>query len=175
MPVCRRKLRAVTVRERCPGTLLRSRDRERADAGITPLCASLALAQPPNPSNSFVRPSRRSAEATTPPPSPSTRSWSSSRPDVVEVRANLGAVLAHQGHFDEAIEQYNAASGIRSPDNLGIRFNLALAYYKKSDWAKAAEQLEILHGQQPNDPKTADAPGRKLHCACSRDKRRSRC
>jgi tetratricopeptide (TPR) repeat protein len=40
------------------------------------------------------------------------------RPEVVEVRANLGAALAHAGRYDEAIEQYQVALA-KLPDNAG--------------------------------------------------------
>src|ERR1039457_3142883 len=50
------------------------------------------------------------------------------RPEVVEVRANLGAALAHAGRYDEAIEQYRTALS-KQPDNSALRLNLALAYY----------------------------------------------
>ncbi|MGA7415732.1 MAG: tetratricopeptide repeat protein [Bryobacteraceae bacterium] len=126
--------------------------------GLLLLCASLALAQTPNPEQLFreaVEAQRRGDDATA---ITKYKELVKTRPDVVEVRANLGAALAHQGRFDEAIEQYSAAL-VRSPENIGIRFNLALAYYKKSDWAKAAEQLELLHAKQPGDPKTATLLG----------------
>lgn len=76
------------------------------------------------------------------------------RPDVVEVRANLGAALAHLGRFDEAIEQYRAAL-VRLPTNTGLRLNLALAYYKKADMAGAARELKPLHEADPGDVRIA--------------------
>jgi Flp pilus assembly protein TadD len=72
------------------------------------------------------------------------------RPDVVEVRANLGAALAHLGRFDEAIVQYRAAIAAL-PNNTGLRLNLALAYYKKGDLAGAARELKPLHDADPAD------------------------
>src|SRR5450755_2368076 len=54
------------------------------------------------------------------------------RPEVVEVRANLGAALAHAGRYDEAVDQYRAALA-KAPENKSLRVNLALAYYKKGD------------------------------------------
>ena len=64
------------------------------------------------------------------------------RPDVPEVRANLGAVFAKAGHFDEAIEQYKAA--LAKIDNPALRMNLALAYYKKGSLSDATKLLEPL-------------------------------
>jgi Flp pilus assembly protein TadD len=72
------------------------------------------------------------------------------RPDVVEVRANLGAALARQGRLDEAIEQYRAALA-RAGTNSGLRLNLALAYYKKNAFKEAIKELEVLHSAEPAD------------------------
>jgi tetratricopeptide (TPR) repeat protein len=74
------------------------------------------------------------------------------QPEVVEVRANLGAALSHAGRYDEAIEQYRVALA-KAPDNKGLRLNLALAYYKKGDLPQAVEKLESLH--QPDDVRIA--------------------
>ena len=126
--------------------------------GFLLLCACLAPAQAPTPDQLFreaVEAQRRGDDATA---ITKYKELIKARPDVVEVRANLGAALAHQGRFDEAIEQYNAALA-RSPENIGVRFNLALAYYKKPDWTKATEQLEILHAKQPGDAKIATLLG----------------
>jgi len=76
-----------------------------------------------------------------------------SYPDSVEVRANLGAALANLKRYDEAIAQYRAA--LAKKDNAGLRLNLALAYYKKSSWADAAQQLNTLHTAQPDDLRVA--------------------
>src|SRR5277367_1177164 len=103
--------------------------------GFLLLCVGLGMAQTPAPEQLFreaVEAQRRGDDATA---IAKYKELIKARPDVVEVRANLGAALAHQGRFDEAIEQY-AAALVRSPENTGIRFNLALAYYKKSDWTK---------------------------------------
>jgi Flp pilus assembly protein TadD len=72
------------------------------------------------------------------------------RPDVVEVRANLGAALSRQGRFDEAIVQYRAALA-RDGANPALRMNLALAYYKKEAFADAVKELKPL----PNEPRVA--------------------
>jgi tetratricopeptide (TPR) repeat protein len=76
------------------------------------------------------------------------------RPDVVEVRANLGASLARAGRFDEAIEQYRVALA-RSGNNPVLRLNLALAYYKKNDWTAATPHLKILHEAEPANARVA--------------------
>jgi tetratricopeptide (TPR) repeat protein len=80
------------------------------------------------------------------------------RPEVVEVRANLGAALAHAGRYDEAIEQYQVALA-KLPDNAGLRLNLALAYYKKGDIPHAAEKLDPLHQADPADVRIATLLG----------------
>ena len=76
------------------------------------------------------------------------------RPEVVEVRANLGAALAHAGRYDEAIDQYRAALA-KLPDNTALRLNLALAYYKKGDLKQAAEIFDVLHQADPRDVRVA--------------------
>ncbi len=80
------------------------------------------------------------------------------RPEVVEVRANLGAALAHAGRYDEAIEQYERALS-KLPENRGLRLNLALAYYKKGDLARAAEGLEVLRQTNQTDVQVATLLG----------------
>src|ERR1700744_3520817 len=74
------------------------------------------------------------------------------KPDMVEVRVNLGAALADSGRFDDAIAQYRLALP-RLPDKNPIRLNLGLAYYKKGDLASAAHEFEELHTVQPEDAK----------------------
>ncbi len=80
------------------------------------------------------------------------------RPDVPEVRANLGAALAHAGLYDDAIEQYRAALD-KVPDNKALRLNLALAYYKKGDLAQAAEKFDALRQADPSDVRVATLLG----------------
>lgn len=69
------------------------------------------------------------------------------RPDVLEVRTNLGAALARAGRLDEAIEQYRAV--LARQDNPGLRLNLALAYYKKDALPDAIRELTILRRADP--------------------------
>jgi tetratricopeptide (TPR) repeat protein len=80
------------------------------------------------------------------------------RPDAAQVRANLGAALAHAGQYEEAIEQYRAALA-KLPDNRPLRLNLALAYYKKGDLARAAELLDSLRQAEPGDVQVATLLG----------------
>jgi tetratricopeptide (TPR) repeat protein len=80
------------------------------------------------------------------------------RPDIMEVRANLGAALARAGRLDEAVEQYRAALA-KSPQNSSLRLNLALAYYKKKNYAEAAAELEPLRTLAPNDARVATLLG----------------
>jgi tetratricopeptide (TPR) repeat protein len=79
-------------------------------------------------------------------------------PNVPQVRANLGAALAHAGRYGEAIEQYRAVLEQDSA-NAQVRLNLALAYYKKGDFTGAAAQLTTLHGESPGDTRVATLLG----------------
>ena len=81
-----------------------------------------------------------------------------SHPDVPEVRANLGAVLARQGRFDEAIEQYRAAL-TRTANSPAVRMNLAIAYYKKGAIADAVRELHTLRGADPANVRVATLLG----------------
>jgi tetratricopeptide (TPR) repeat protein len=74
-------------------------------------------------------------------------------PDAIEVRANLGAALAKLGRYDEAIEQYRAV--LARKDNADLRFNLALAYYKKGALRETVQQLNTLRAAQPGDTRVA--------------------
>ncbi|HXI38405.1 MAG TPA: tetratricopeptide repeat protein [Bryobacteraceae bacterium] len=80
------------------------------------------------------------------------------RPEVVEARANLGAVLTKLGRFDEAIEQYRAALA-KNAGNSALRLNLALAYYKKGSLRDAAEQLNTLRRVDPDNVRLATLLG----------------
>jgi len=79
-------------------------------------------------------------------------------PDTVEVRANLGATLAHMGRYDDAIAQYRAAL-VKLPGNTALRLNLALAYYKKNDFTSAARELRPLQEANPDDLRLATLLG----------------
>ena len=72
------------------------------------------------------------------------------RPDVYQVRSNLGAVLVTAGRYDEAIAQYRQALAAE-PGNAGIGLNLALAYYKAGQISEAAQEFTRLHAAQPEN------------------------
>ncbi|HEY3743170.1 MAG TPA: tetratricopeptide repeat protein [Bryobacteraceae bacterium] len=80
------------------------------------------------------------------------------QPGLFPALANLGASLTHLGRFDEAIDQYTAALK-QEPQNNALRMNLALAYYKKGDYANASDHLRALHQDAPADARIATLLG----------------
>jgi Flp pilus assembly protein TadD len=72
------------------------------------------------------------------------------RPADVQAKVNLGAALAHEGKYDDAITTYRSALPQLKNKNM-VLFNLALAYYKKGDFEHAREQFTVLHDAQPGD------------------------
>ena len=77
------------------------------------------------------------------------------RPELGQVRSNLGAALVSEGRFPEAIEQYELAlKGL--PSNPSIILNLALAYYKLGRYQEAAEWLERIQPNQPENLQVAN-------------------
>jgi Tfp pilus assembly protein PilF len=73
-------------------------------------------------------------------------------PEAAGVRSNLGAALAHEGRFEDAIREYRLALDAEpagSPASLKVRLNLALAYFKTAQIAKAAEELAKVHEAEP--------------------------
>ena len=73
-------------------------------------------------------------------------------PGVVQVRSNLGAALAAQGQYQEAIFEYKRALRI-APDPQ-VSLNLARAYYKAAQFPSAIEQLQIVRKSMPADLQT---------------------
>jgi tetratricopeptide (TPR) repeat protein len=71
------------------------------------------------------------------------------RPDLLQARVNLAAVLAETGHLDESIALLEPVSG-----KPGVRRNLALAYYRKNDLNSAIRELEMLSLSEHSDPQT---------------------
>src|SRR5580704_5224481 len=73
------------------------------------------------------------------------RNCLASQPGQVEVRSNLGAVLARVGRYQEAIHEYEEALRSAGPAVAPrLRFNLALAYYKSFAIPEAAARFEEL-------------------------------
>ncbi len=75
-------------------------------------------------------------------------------PEVVAAHANLGVVLASLGRYDEAIAEYRFALQ-QAPNTPLLLLNLGLAYYKKHDFAAAADQFAALRQQDSNNVRVA--------------------
>lgn len=76
------------------------------------------------------------------------------KPNMVEVRVNLGAALADSGRFDDALAQYRLALP-DVPDKNPIHLNMGLAYYKKGDLESASREFEEVHRVRPEDAQVA--------------------
>jgi tetratricopeptide (TPR) repeat protein len=120
--------------------------------------ACLAMAQAPAPEQLFRDAVAAQQRGDDPTAIRKYRELLKMRPDVMEARANLGAVLARDGRFDEAIEQYRAALQ-RDPKNPAILYNLALAFYKKGAFAEAVKPLEALRAAEPSNARVAELAG----------------
>lgn len=78
-------------------------------------------------------------------------------PDAAPVRSNLGAALAHEGRFVDAIREF--ADAIREyrlaldadRGNAKVRLNLALAYFKTPQLREAAGELAIVLQTEPTN------------------------
>jgi len=71
-------------------------------------------------------------------------------PGAARVRSNLGAVWAHLGRYDEAIEQYRRALA-QGEESLAIRYNLALALSKAGRMPEAVvEAAQVVEAQPAN-------------------------
>ena len=116
--------------------------------------AGSALAQEPSPDHLLARAIDEQQQGDYPSAIRDYRKLLELRPGAVEAKVNLGAALAHIGDFDGAIAMYLSALPSISQKN-AVRLNLALAYYKKGDFASAGEQFEILHKAQPADVRIA--------------------
>jgi len=69
-------------------------------------------------------------------------------PNIFEIRSNLGASLAGEGHYAEAIAEYQRA--LRLKPNPQVRLNLALAHYKIGDFQPAADVLQKVLAEDPS-------------------------
>ena len=72
------------------------------------------------------------------------------RPGMVEAKVNLGSALSDTGQYDQAIALF-IDSLPSAADKKPVRMNLALAYYRKSDFANARTQLAAVHQSDPAD------------------------
>jgi tetratricopeptide (TPR) repeat protein len=70
-----------------------------------------------------------------------------SYPNIPEIRSNLGAALAGQGRYADAIAEYKQA--LRLKPDPQVRLNLALAYYKVTDLNNAVATLKQVHQELP--------------------------
>ena len=70
-------------------------------------------------------------------------------PRIPEIRSNLGAALAGEGRYTEAVTEYQRSLQLK-PDP-AVRVNLALAYYKADDLQKAAETLKAARQESPEN------------------------
>ena len=70
------------------------------------------------------------------------------QPRNVEALSNLGAVLAAQGRYDDAITRYREALGVDAR-RTAVRLNLAVALQKAGRTADAAAELERVVAETP--------------------------
>lgn len=70
-------------------------------------------------------------------------------PNIAELRSNLGAALAAEGNYSEAITEYQRSLAIKA--NPQVLFNLGLAHYKASDLTNAVEVLKKVRAQEPSN------------------------
>ena len=70
-------------------------------------------------------------------------------PNIPEIRSNFGATLAAQGHYPEAIAEYQRALSLK--ENSQVRLNLALAYYKTGELTPAVAALKKVRETEPSN------------------------
>ncbi len=70
-------------------------------------------------------------------------------PNIPEIRSNLGAALAAEGNYSEAIAEYKQALVLK-PDPQ-VQLNLALAHYKSGDLSSAITLLKKVHEKVPGN------------------------
>ncbi len=76
-----------------------------------------------------------------------------SYPNIPELRSNLGATLAAEGNYAEAIRQYQSALKLKADPQ--VRLNLALAYYKSADISSAIGELKQVRSAAPGNVQAA--------------------
>jgi tetratricopeptide (TPR) repeat protein len=70
-------------------------------------------------------------------------------PNIFEIRSNLGAALAGQGLYSDAIAEYRRALDLKS--NTQVRLNFALAYYKTGDFRQAIDTMKRVYVEAPGN------------------------
>jgi tetratricopeptide (TPR) repeat protein len=70
-------------------------------------------------------------------------------PAIAEIHSNLGAALAGEGRYADAIAEYQRALRIKPDPQVAL--NLALAYYKTGQLPLAVNELNRIHREQPKN------------------------
>ncbi|MDQ2840331.1 MAG: tetratricopeptide repeat protein [Acidobacteriota bacterium] len=70
-------------------------------------------------------------------------------PNIAAIRSNLGAALAAQGRYQQAIVEYKQA--LKLSENSQVRLNLGLAYYKAGDLTNAINTLKKARDESPSN------------------------
>jgi len=127
-------------------------------AGVL-LCASLAGAQETSPEDLFNQAHQAQQSGKNELAVQKYKELIQIHPEVVAAHANLGVVLVSLGRYDEAIAEYHVAL-TEAPSSPPLVLDLALAYYKKGDFAAAASHLAALHKENPSDVRIATLLGK---------------
>jgi tetratricopeptide (TPR) repeat protein len=72
------------------------------------------------------------------------------KPDYIPGYGGLAYILDQQGDRDGAIAQYKKALALQ-PNDTHDRYNMAVAYMNKEDWAAAIRELRIVKSQDPQN------------------------
>src|SRR5438445_603175 len=127
-------------------------------AGVL-LCASLAGAQETSPEDLFNHAHQAQQSGKNELAVQKYKELIQIHPEVVAAHANLWVWLVSLGRDDEAIAEYHVAL-TEAPSSPPLVLDLALAYYKKGDFAAAASHLAALHKENPSDVRIATLLGK---------------
>ena len=105
----------------------------------------------------------RSHAQTSPGPTPMDRSESSSNASPQSVFAEARR-LSEQGKYDDAIDELQALAA-RNPQPAGLSRELGTAFYKKSDYLKAAQYLKQALAENPKDDEAVQLLGLSYYLA----------
>jgi tetratricopeptide (TPR) repeat protein len=103
--------------------------------------------------------------AQTPAPKPAPSSSAQAQP-TADTNADFAEArrLAQQGKYDQAIDKLQALAA-KTPPPAGVSHELGLAYYKKTDYLKAAEYLKQATAENPNDKEAVQLLGLSYYLA----------